>query len=169
LVGSNGSGKSAVLVAIAIALGSRATYTNRASSLSGLIQNGKNSATVRLQLRNQGKESWKHDEYGDSIVIERKINKSGSSYKFMSLDGTVVAKNTKELAGILEQFNIQINNPCCILMQDTSREFLFKNSPSSKYMLFLIATQLEAIRVDLKSIDENIAQIKENLEKKNQL
>jgi DNA repair exonuclease SbcCD ATPase subunit len=40
ITGQNGSGKSAILTAIAIALGGKAKFTNRASSISKLLKEG---------------------------------------------------------------------------------------------------------------------------------
>jgi structural maintenance of chromosomes protein 6 len=47
--------------------------------------------------------------------------------------GRAVGKGQSELAAILEHFNIQVNNPCAILMQDTSRQFLAGSSEKEKY------------------------------------
>ncbi len=41
-----------------------------------------------------------------------------------------------ELAGICDQFGIQISNPCIIMMQETSRDFLGSSRPEKKYDLF---------------------------------
>jgi len=49
------------------------------------------------------------------------------------------------VCGNIESFNIQINNPCSILMQETSKKFLINNSPYEKYKFFLAATQLEGM------------------------
>jgi len=166
IVGANGSGKSTILVAITVALGSRATFSNRSKSLGGLIQNGKSFAVVSVTMKNTGIEAWRPDDYGDSIIVERRITSKSSTYKIKSAAGKTIEHNTKELRLIIDHFNIQINNPCCILMQDTSREFLFKNSPTSKYKLFLYATQLEVIRSDLKEVGENNKNIYEILKKK---
>lgn len=57
---------------------------------------------------------------------------------------------------VMEQFNIQIENPCVILMQDTSRAFLNASKPAEKYKFFLNATQLEQISEDYKLIDAEV-------------
>lgn len=44
---------------------------------------------------------------------------------------------------ICNYFNIQVNNPVCILNQDTARNFLHTTDPKKLYDLFLRATRLE--------------------------
>ena len=45
----------------------------------------------------------------------------------------VIATTASELHAMLEQFNIQINNPVAILMQETSKQFLSTAKPKDKY------------------------------------
>lgn len=51
-----------------------------------------------------------------------------------------------ELDNILEQFNIQVDNPVCFLNQETSKHFLNSSDNKAKYRLFMKASQLEAMR-----------------------
>ncbi len=57
---------------------------------------------------------------------------------------------------VMEQFNIQIENPCVILMQDTSRAFLNASKPAEKYKFFLSATQLQQISDDYRTVDVKV-------------
>lgn len=118
-------------------MGTTASFTNRGRSAKRLVKNGKAAATIALQLRNVGPDAYKPEEYGSSITITRRISATGgSSYKFLSSGGVVISQKSSEMQGILEQFNIQIKNPCCILMQETSKNFLFSNNSKSKYHVF---------------------------------
>ena len=46
------------------------------------------SGQVSVQLHNRGSDAFKHSEYGDSIIIERRITADGgSSYKLKSRKG----------------------------------------------------------------------------------
>ena len=46
------------------------------------------TADVEIKLRNRGLDAFKHDEYGDAIIVHRKFNNDGSSqYKLKSKDG----------------------------------------------------------------------------------
>jgi hypothetical protein len=46
-------------------------------------------ALIVIKLRNRGTEAYKHSEYGDSIVVERRIGREGgNSYKLKDHTGT---------------------------------------------------------------------------------
>ena len=92
------------------------------------------SAEVSVKLRNRGQDAFKPAEYGKSITVVRRISQEGtSSYKLKNADGKVVTTKREELNHILDQFNIQVDNPVSILNQDTSRNFLHSKSPQDKY------------------------------------
>lgn len=90
---------------------------------------------ITVRLRNRGKESWRYNDYGQSIIIERHLLRDGGGYyNIKDFTGKrIVAKGHSEVQSILDHFNIQINNPTAILMQDTSRQFLTTASPKDKY------------------------------------
>ena len=88
--GQNGSGKSAVLAAIQICLGASARRTHRASNLANLIRNGSTATHAKLQVKllNKGGDAFKSDVYGQSITVERILDKSGgSSYRLLDQNG----------------------------------------------------------------------------------
>jgi chromosome segregation ATPase len=123
-----------------------------------LVKNGCNTATIKITLRNQGPEAFRHEEYGDFIIVERRIQKEGGGgYTLRASDGRKVSSTRDELNDILEQFNIQVDNPCNVLMQDASKLFLAGNKPEKKYELFLKATQLEQMHNDLEETGKNIS------------
>ncbi|WAR24321.1 SMC6-like protein [Mya arenaria] len=116
------SGKSAVVNALVVGLGGKASSTNRGSKMKGFILTGKQTAEVEIKLRNQGPDAFQPDLYGPSVIVNRKFNNSGSSeYKLKSSDGRVISTKKEELSRLLDQFNIQF---------------------------FLKATQLEQIKED---------------------
>lgn len=121
------------------------------------MKNGCNKGTIRITLRNEGEDAYKPEIYGDSIIIERSIMREGASgYILKDHAGKKVSDKKKDLQSIMEQFNIQVDNPCTVLMQDTSKMFLNSNKPERKYALFLKATQLEQMKEDLEGIGENL-------------
>ncbi|KOB78653.1 Structural maintenance of chromosomes protein [Operophtera brumata] len=71
IVGRNGSGKSAVLTALVVGLGGRASATNRGSSLSSFIKKGQNSATIEIKIKNNSSKAFKPNVYGDYITIKK--------------------------------------------------------------------------------------------------
>lgn len=157
IIGHNGSGKSAVLTALTICLGGKATATNRAQNLKSLIKEGKEHATVTVRIKNQGPLAYKPSQYGDSIIVERHFSKSGTSgFKLKDRNGRVVSTKKGELEDILDAFSMQIDNPMNVLTQDMARQFLNNSTPKDKYKFFLQGTQLENLNRDYQQIEQSL-------------
>ncbi|KAK7922465.1 hypothetical protein WMY93_009367 [Mugilogobius chulae] len=123
VVGNNGSGKSAILNSLIVALGGNAQATNRGVALKGFVKKVKD---VSITLRNK-----------EEMLINLK------SYCYYQKD---------ELLCILDNFNIQVNNPVSILTQEMSKYFLHSKGEGDKYRFFMKATQLEQMREDFVHI-----------------
>uniref|UniRef100_A0A2I4D4M6 Structural maintenance of chromosomes protein 6 n=1 Tax=Austrofundulus limnaeus TaxID=52670 RepID=A0A2I4D4M6_AUSLI len=153
VVGNNGSGKSAILTALIVALGGNAQSTNRGSSLKGFVKEGESSADVSITLRNKGRDAYKPEVYGPSIIVDLRITRDGlRTYKLKSTTGQVLSTKKEELISILDNFNIQVNNPVSVLTQEMSKYFLHSKGEGDKYKFFMKATQLEQMRVDFLHI-----------------
>ncbi|XP_040921027.1 structural maintenance of chromosomes protein 6 isoform X2 [Toxotes jaculatrix] len=149
VVGNNGSGKSAVLTALIVALGGNAQATNRGSSLKGFVKEGESSADVSITLRNKGRDAYKAEVYGSAITVDLRITREGlRTYKLRSKSGHIVSTKKEELMSILDNFNIQVNNPVSVLTQEMSKYFLHSKGEGDKYKFFMKATQLEQMRED---------------------
>ncbi|NXJ29006.1 SMC6 protein, partial [Dicrurus megarhynchus] len=177
VVGTNGSGKSSVLTALIVGLGGKATATNRGSSLKMFIQKGETSADISITLRNQGRDAFKPELYGTSITVNQRINQDGSRiYKLKSRSGSIISSKKDELIGILDHFNIQVDNPVSVLTQEMSKQFLQTKNEGDKYKFFMKATQLEQMKEDYSFIGKTkknthvqIEQGEERLEELKQL
>ncbi|EJT99973.1 P-loop containing nucleoside triphosphate hydrolase protein [Dacryopinax primogenitus] len=157
IIGHNGSGKSAILTALTVALGGKAMATSRASSLKTLIKEGEPAAEVTVVLKNKGPEAFNYDIYGDYISITRRLTMEGStSYKIKGAksDKTISSKRD-ELTAICDHMNIQVDNPMNVLTQDTARQFLSASKPKDKYAFFLRGTQLLQLSLEYELIREN--------------
>uniref|UniRef100_A0A3Q4MY90 Structural maintenance of chromosomes protein 6 n=1 Tax=Neolamprologus brichardi TaxID=32507 RepID=A0A3Q4MY90_NEOBR len=151
VVGNNGSkcGKSAVLTALIVALGGNAQATNRGSSLRGFVKEGESSADVSITLRNKGRDAYKPEVYGSAIILDLRITRDGlRTYKLRSKSGQLISTKKDELVSILDNFNIQVNNPVSVLTQEMSKYFLHSKGEGDKYKFFMKATQLEQMRED---------------------
>ncbi|MEQ2224474.1 Structural maintenance of chromosomes protein 6, partial [Ilyodon furcidens] len=149
VVGNNGSGKSAILTALIVALGGNAQATNRGSSLKGFVKEGESSADVSITLRNKGRDAYKLEVYGPAITIDLRITREGlRTYKLRNKSGQVISTKKEELVSILDNFNIQVNNPVSVLTQEMSKYFLHSKGEGDKYKFFMKATQLEQMRED---------------------
>ncbi|CDO70857.1 hypothetical protein BN946_scf184801.g50 [Trametes cinnabarina] len=167
IIGHNGSGKSAVLSALTVALGGKATSTGRGSGLKSFIREGQAVSEVTVVLKNQGEEAYRPKEYGRSIVITRRFTKEGaSSYKIKSRDGKVISTKREELQAICDHMNIQVDNPMNILTQDSARQFLSASTPADKYKFFLKGTQLSQLSEEYQTCMENISQTAKVLKRK---
>ncbi|XP_046453349.1 structural maintenance of chromosomes protein 6-like [Daphnia pulex] len=167
IIGKNGSGKSAILTGIVVALGERASSTCRGQSLKEFIKTGKSKAVVSVTLLNKGKGSYKRNTFGDTITIERTINASGSGgYRILNEHRKLISKKHSDLDRILAQMNIQVDNPVCILNQETAKNFLHNNDAQQKYKLFERATQIDAIHNEYLVAKEEISKSKSCLEEK---
>ncbi|XP_028414977.1 structural maintenance of chromosomes protein 6-like [Dendronephthya gigantea] len=167
IIGRNGSGKSAIMTAIVVGLGGKASNTNRGNSLKGFVKDKCSTAVIRIKLKNCGQDAFKPQEYGEHIIVERRISSDGvGSYKLSNANGNIVSTKKAELSHILDQFNIQIDNPVSILNQDTSRNFLYASDPGKKYKFFCKATQLEQMNNDYLTIQEHQRIMSITLEKK---
>ncbi|XP_052863155.1 structural maintenance of chromosomes protein 6 [Anopheles cruzii] len=146
LVGKNGSGKSAVLTAITVGLGCTALQTNRCSNVKDLIKQGESQAVIAITLENSLAGAFQPERYGKQIICERTISATGSgSYKLKNEHGIVVSTSRNELEKILMAFNIQVDNPICVLNQDSARSLLKDADETKHYQLFLRATRVESI------------------------
>lgn len=170
IIGHNGSGKSAVLTALTIALGGKASSTGRGSGLKSFIREGQSVSEVSVTIKNRGEEAFKPKEYGSSIIITRRFTKDGSStWKIKSKDGRVVSTKREELAAICDHMNIQVDNPMNVLTQDSARQFLSASTPSDKYKLFLRGTQLAQLSQEYDTCLENISTTAKMLAKKREV
>ncbi|KAI3616349.1 structural maintenance of chromosomes protein 6 [Moniliophthora roreri] len=157
IIGHNGSGKSAVLSAITVALGGKTNSTGRGSGLKAFIREGQQVAEVTISLKNQGEEAYKPSEYGKSILITRRFTSTGNStWKIRAKDGRVISSKKEELAAICDHMNIQVDNPMNVLTQDAARQFLSASTPSDKYKFFLRGTQLSQLSTEYEQCLENI-------------
>lgn len=156
ITGQNGSGKSAILTALCVAFGCRARGTQRASTLKDFIKTGCSYAVVHVEMKNEGEDAFKPEIYGDTIIIERRISESTSSTVLKDHQGKKVASRKEDLQEIVEHFNIDVENPCVIMTQDKSREFLHSGNDKDKFKFFFKATLLQQVNDLLQSIRSNL-------------
>ena len=76
------------------------------------------ASEVTITLKNRGDEAFKHDIYGDKIIISRKFDNRGTStYKIKSKDNALISNKREELSAICDHMNIQVDNPMNVLTQ----------------------------------------------------
>jgi len=160
IYGQNGSGKSAILAAIQICLGAGARRTHRARNLKDLIRKEAGQdvqgAKIRVEILNEGSDGYRRDVYGDRIVVERCISRSGyNGYKLLGADMKEKSRLRKDLDEMLDQLNIQVENPVVVLDQEEAKKFL-NGKAESKYDFFMKATELERMDRHYATTADNI-------------
>lgn len=161
---ADAGGKSAILTAITIALGGKATTTSRGSNLKDLVREGATWAEVRVHLRNRGADAFRPDKYGARITVERRIQLDGAgSWKIRNADGKTISSKREELDAICDHANIQVDNPMNVLSQDAARQFLGSSQAEDKYSFFLRGTQLTQLAQEYELIQTNIQRMRRTL------
>ena len=160
--GQNGSGKSAVLAAIQVCLGAGARRTHRARNLRDLVRKEAGAdcpgARLRVTLLNGGADGYMPDVYGEYITVERLISlRPGGFNGYKLLDSSMKerSRSKKDLDAMLDQLNIQVENPVAVLDQEEAKKFL-TGKEEDKYAFFVKATELERLDRAYASVQDNI-------------
>ncbi|KAM0195608.1 hypothetical protein ACHAPI_006468 [Fusarium lateritium] len=157
IVGENGSGKSAVLTALTLCLGGKASDTNRGGSLKSFVKEGCDHGSLVVKIKNAGSDAYQPDIYGETIVVERHFSKTGSSgFKIKSAMGRIISTKKQEVEEISEWYALQIGNPLTVLSQDNARQFLNAATPAQKYKYFVSGVQLEQLDNDYKMSQDTL-------------
>lgn len=69
---------------------------------------------------------------------------------------------------MLDQFGIQVDNPCTVLTQDVSKTYLTSTTPADKYTFFAQTTRISDIQKDLGAMKRDIDIMKQYKEDKNE-
>ena len=83
---------------------------------------------MTIHIKNKGVEAYRHEEYGDEIVVERSIHRTGnaSGYKIQSTIGSrknrrTVSTKRDELDKILDHMNIQVRAQLAYMLPKPTR------------------------------------------------
>ena len=122
------------------------------------------SSTLGVKIKNTSDSAYQHKVYGDSIIVERHISRSGASnYKIKSAAGQIISSRKADLEEICDYFALQIDNPMNVLTQDMARQFLSNSSPAEKYKFFMKGTQLEHLDGDYRQMEQSVDAMDQNL------
>ncbi|KAG5995721.1 hypothetical protein E4U54_002791 [Claviceps lovelessii] len=157
IVGENGSGKSAVLTALTLCLGGKASDTNRGGSLKSFVKEGQDHGSLVVKIKNAGSDAYQPEIYGSSILVERHFSKSGNSgFKIKNEQGRIISTKKQEVDEISEWYALQMGNPLMVLSQDNARQFLNSATPVQKYKYFVSGVQLEQLDNDYKMSQDTL-------------
>jgi chromosome segregation ATPase len=151
ITGENGSGKSAVIVAISAALGANFSKIGKGDDVSSCIGTADPISVITVVLRNDPLNPRHCNKYGNPVVVERTLVRRGevgkiSNKNTIKIDGKEVRKcDLMELMAIM---SIDVGNPAVVLNQDDAKSFGDGNDSKDLYKYFLDATGLR------QSLDE---------------
>lgn len=166
IVGQNGSGKSAILAALMVSLGSTASKTQRGHKISSLIKEGSNFFSVAVTLFNGGSERFQWEKFGDSITVERKVTLDGSStYRLRNSTGSSVGgdKPREVIREIISFYRLQIENPLILLTQDIAKRYLATSSATERYRLVMQGSQLQRLSEDYEQAGNLVSLMRNRL------
>lgn len=131
--------------------------------MASLIREGSDGpAVLQVTLLNEGSDAYQPDRYGNRIIIERKIPRSGgSSFRLLNRDMSLVSNKREDLEKVLQVFNIFADNPCCILTQEESKKFI-QGHAHEKFEFFMKASGLHLVREEIESIEQQIEMAKKS-------
>ncbi|ESZ96596.1 hypothetical protein SBOR_3018 [Sclerotinia borealis F-4128] len=113
VIGPNGTGKSSLVCALCLGLGSSAKNLGRADKLGEFVKHGSKDGFIEIELQRRSNEHENH-------IIRTRIVKDGNSTEFWINNKRTTHKLVQTL---VQGFNIQIDNLCQFLPQDKVSEF----------------------------------------------
>ena len=143
--GRNGSGKSAVMIALGIVLGQRANALDRGNTYKELIKSGEHTAVIKLCINNHF--HFQEDFFGDRILIEKTLHLNFSKLRILNSGNKVWSKKKQDMEDIVDFYSLHLDNPLNFLTQDMSKKFLNLSKPQALYSFFLKGTEIESMEV----------------------
>ena len=145
ITGENGSGKSAVIVAISAALGANFNKIGKGDDVSSCIGIAEPISVITVVLRNDPKNPRHCNKYSNPVVVERTLVRRGevgkiSNKNTIKIDGKEVRK--ADLMELMDLMSIDVANPAVVLHQDNAKSFGDGNDSKDLYNYFLDATGL---------------------------
>ncbi|ADM11797.1 Rad18-like recombination and DNA repair protein [Encephalitozoon intestinalis ATCC 50506] len=154
VTGCNGSGKSAIMVAIGLVLGQRAYNLERGSCFRDMIKSGESNAVVRVVLENH--RGFKREFFGGTIIIEKRIGLKSATSSIVNGERKVWSTRKEDLELVLEFFSLRFENPLNFLSQEQAKKFLNMTNAETLYELFMEGTEIAEI---CKLNDESMSSV----------
>lgn len=150
-------GKSSIVSALQVCLGSTARTAGRGSRMDEYIREGSaGPAIIKITMVNEGPDAFHPEDYGSRITVERRISRtSGSCYILYDEHGKEVSRKKGDLEKMLQMFNIYVDNPCNVMTQEESKKFI-RSKNKDKYAFFLKATGLSRLKENLHETQQDI-------------
>lgn len=184
--GRNGSGKSAVMLAIGLALGQK-KFLERGNFIN-FIKTNSNFCRIKLVLNNY--DNFISDFFDDEIIIVKTIIKRNVGAKVNDINltqnnitqinqnkfdvaskleirnkkGVLWSSKQKDLTKILDFYSLQLNNPLNFLTQENAKKFLNIKDSKEIYKLFLEGLELIDMKILHDETKKNAIFMQEKIE-----
>lgn len=160
--GRNGSGKSAVMIALGIIFGQRINSLGRGSNVGSVIRTGASQAIITVRLNNHRR--YKMAKYGSTITIQKKLRENGSLMCISDMNGTLRAARMQDIRGILAEYEIRFDNPLNFLTQENSKKFLNVSRPEMLYDFYYRGTEFKSIHEELEESKQKLTEMRSKLD-----
>ncbi|KAJ3158631.1 Structural maintenance of chromosomes protein 5 [Geranomyces michiganensis] len=151
IIGPNGTGKSSLVCAIALGLGGRPDALGRQKSLQDFIKDGKEKASIEIELKSKGR--------GGNVVVKRRFKKGAErNANTWHYNGDIVSE--KVLREKMAALKVQVDNLCSFLPQEKVSEFAQMNPRE-----LLIETERAAGNEKLTAWHEQLIKFREDEKK----
>ena len=160
--GRNGSGKSAIMIALGIVFGQRASALERGNSFKNLIKTGCNQSIIKVKINNHKK--YKRNQYGSTIIVEKRLRENGSRLSIMNDQGRVVSSKKCDLDNIIADYKLKFDNPLNFLTQEQSKKFLNISKPELLYDFYYRGTEFKDIHDEIEESLSRLCEMEERME-----
>ncbi|KAL7675875.1 hypothetical protein ACOME3_002136 [Neoechinorhynchus agilis] len=178
ILGSNGSGKSALMNALILCLGGRAIQTGRdVRTITSFVKSGERYSEISVVIRNG--DQCLFSECGSTLTIVRRISSSGaddravSRYKICDENGSVISDSICDIQKVLGELMIDLDNPVCMLSQQLAKDFMMNQNSRKMYEFFGRMTglnkcwmELDEVENKINSVSQVISEQRRDLEKR---
>lgn len=161
ITGRNGSGKSAVMIALGIVFGQRAAALDRGSSFKSLIKTGCNQAIIKICISNTL--GLCPERYGSRITVEKRLRGTGSRSVIYDPQGVPCAASAAEISSIIDAYGLRFENPLNFLTQEQSKRFLGASRPEQLYDLYYKGSEFKIITDELGESLSRLSEMRERL------
>lgn len=159
--GRNGSGKSAIMIALGILFGQSAKQLERGNTFKNLIKTGRNQAEIKVIINNVN--NYKKSIYSSQIVIEKRLREHGSRLRVIGNKGKIINITRYDLEGIIDAYSLRFDNPLNFLTQEQSKKFLNISKPEALYEFYYQGTEFKNIHEELEECNYMIEDASEKL------
>ncbi|ORD97488.1 SMC6 [Hepatospora eriocheir] len=150
--GVNGSGKSAVMIALGILFGKTAASMERGNSYRSLIRSETQMAVIEATLNNylNLKSSFYQVPYGDEITIIKQLHFKGTTDIKVIIEGKAKRLKKYEMDNIMFEYGLNLANPLNFLTQEESKKILNVKKTSDLYDFFYVGTEFKKLDEDIR-------------------